>query len=31
MSIISVLVKAKKIASLNKSADWSEWNKKLKN
>jgi hypothetical protein len=31
MSIISVLFKAKKIASLNKSADWSEWNRKLKN
>jgi hypothetical protein len=31
MSIISVLVKAGEIASLNGSADWSEWNRKLKN
>ncbi len=31
MSIISVLVKAKEISSLNQSADWSEWNRKLKN
>jgi pantothenate kinase-related protein Tda10 len=31
MSIISVLIKAKEIASLNESADWSEWNRKLKN
>ncbi len=31
MSIISVLIKAKEITSLNKSADWSEWNKKLRN
>ncbi len=31
MSIISVLIKAEKIASLNESADWSEWNRKLKN
>jgi hypothetical protein len=31
MSIINVLVKAKKIASLNESADWPEWNRKLKN
>jgi hypothetical protein len=31
MSIISVLIKAKKIASLHKSANWSEWNRKLKN
>jgi hypothetical protein len=31
MSVISVLVKAGKIASLNESADWSEWNRKLKN
>jgi hypothetical protein len=31
MSIISVLVKAEKIASLNESADWPEWNRKLKN
>jgi hypothetical protein len=31
MSIINVLVKAKKISSLNESADWSEWNRKLKN
>jgi hypothetical protein len=30
MSIINVLVKAEKIASLNESADWSEWNRKLK-
>jgi hypothetical protein len=31
MSIINVLIKAKKIASLNESVDWSEWNRKLKN
>jgi hypothetical protein len=31
MSIISVLVKAKKIVSLNESADWPEWNRRLKN
>jgi DNA-directed RNA polymerase beta' subunit len=31
MSIISVLVKAREIASLNESADWLEWNRKLKN
>ncbi len=31
MSIISVLVKAREIASLNESADWFEWNRKLKN
>jgi hypothetical protein len=31
MLIISVLVKAREISSLNKSADWSEWNRKLKN
>ncbi len=31
MSIISVLVKAGEISSLNESADWSEWNRKLKN
>jgi hypothetical protein len=31
MSIISVLVKAEEIASLNGSADWPEWNRKLKN
>jgi hypothetical protein len=31
MSIISVLVKAEEIASLNESADWPEWNRKLKN
>ncbi len=31
MSIINVLIKAEKIASLNESADWSEWNRKLKN
>jgi hypothetical protein len=30
MSIISVLVKARKIALLNESADWFEWNRKLK-
>jgi hypothetical protein len=31
MSITSVLIKAKEIASLNESADWPEWNRKLKN
>jgi hypothetical protein len=31
MSTISVLVKAEEISSLNGSADWSEWNPKLKN
>jgi hypothetical protein len=31
MSITSVLIKAKKIVSLNESVDWSEWNRKLKN
>jgi hypothetical protein len=31
MSIISVLVKAREISSLNESADWSGWNRKLKN
>ncbi len=31
MSIISVLVKAEEISSLNESADWLEWNRKLKN
>jgi murein tripeptide amidase MpaA len=31
MSIISVLIKAKEISSLIESADWSKWNRKLKN
>jgi hypothetical protein len=31
MSTISVLVKAREIASLTDSIDWSEWNRKLKN
>ncbi len=31
MSTINVLVKARKIPSLNESTDWSEWNRKLKN
>jgi hypothetical protein len=31
MSIISVLIKARKIASLNELTDWSKWNRILKN
>jgi hypothetical protein len=31
MSIISVLIQAEEISSFNESADWPEWNRKLKN